>query len=168
MTQFFKHHPNLALWLFFTGLATFVLFFISPDSYFNDLHTRCDSAWFFMCGKAWMNGLTPYVDFADSKGPLLWLIYGLGYLLSHTNYLGVFWISCFWYGLTYFFTYKTADIFLKDTRKSVACTVLMTLAFFNPWFHNEIRAEDFCLLFLHSHSIPFVSCYIRILTRKSH
>ena len=27
-----------------------------------------------------MNGLTPYVDFTDSKGPLLWLIYGIGYL----------------------------------------------------------------------------------------
>ena len=39
-----------------------------------------DSAWFFMCGKAVMNGLTPYVDFTDSKGPLLWLIYGIGYL----------------------------------------------------------------------------------------
>lgn len=95
-----------------------------------------------------MNGQVPYVDFSDSKGPLLWLIYGIGYLLGRTNYLGIFWISCFWYGLTYFFSYKTAFIFLKDYRKSICCGVLMTLAFFNPWFHREIRAEDFCHLFL--------------------
>ena len=56
-----------------------ILFIVSPDSYTHDLYSRCDSAWFFMCGKAWMNGLVPYVDFADSKGPLLWLIYGVGY-----------------------------------------------------------------------------------------
>ena len=138
-------------WIVLGGLTLFsavVLFFISPDSYFNDMHTRADSAWFFMCGKAWMNGLVPYVDFADSKGPLLWLIYGLGYLLSPTSYVGVYWISCLWYGLTFFFTYKTAAVFLQDSRKSLVCALLMTLAFFNPWFHEEIRAEDFCLLFL--------------------
>ena len=100
MKRFLKKHTDFSLWLFFTALAAFVLFFISPDSYFNDLHSRVDSAWFFMCGKAWMSGMLPYVDFADSKGPLLWLIYGIGYLLDHTSYVGVYWISCFWYGLT--------------------------------------------------------------------
>ena len=131
-----------------TFFATFILFFISQDSYFYDLHTRVDSAWFFMSGKAWMNGLTPYVDFADSKGPLLWLIYGLGYLIQHTNYLGVFWISCIWYGVTYFISYKIARIFLKDSLCALTCSIIMTLAFFNPWFHDEVRAEDFSLLFL--------------------
>ncbi len=148
MRHFFNNHPDFSIWLFFTGMAIFILFFISPDSYLSGLQGRVDSAWFFMCGKAWMNGLVPYVDFSDSKGPLLWLIYGVGYLLSHTDYLGVFWISCFWYGLTFFFTYKTAGLFLPERRKAVLCTVLMSLAFFNPWFHNEIRAEDFALLFL--------------------
>lgn len=144
----FGNHRDLGLLLSFTLLATLILLFISPDSYLNSLHGRVDSAWFFMCGKAWMNGLVPYVDFSDSKGPLLWLIYGIGYLLSHTDYLGVFWISCLWYALTFFFTFKTAQIFLPETRKSVFCTVLMALAYFNPWFHNEIRAEDFSMLFL--------------------
>lgn len=95
-----------------------------------------------------MNGMIPYVDFADSKGLLLWLIYGLGYLLSPTNYLGVFWISCFWYGLTLSITYKLVFLFLKNRYKAVTCTIFMSLAFFNPSFHNEIRAEDFCLLFM--------------------
>lgn len=131
-----------------TGVVTFVLFFISPDSYLNDLHTRTDSAWFYMCGKAWMNGLVPYVDFSDSKGPLLWLIYGAGYLLNRTSYVGVYWISCLWYGITCFYSYKTARLFLHDTRRAVVCSLLMLPAFFNPWFHNEIRAEDFCLLFM--------------------
>lgn len=131
-----------------TLFASFILFFVSQDSYLCDLHSRVDSAWMFMCGKAWMNGLVPYVDFSDSKGPLLYLIYGLGYLLQPTNYLGVFWISCIWYGLTFFFTYKIAGIFLNDNRFSLSCSIIMALAFFNPWFHNETRAEDFCLLFM--------------------
>ncbi len=144
----FKDRQNWQFWLLFTGLAFVLLLFISPDSYLYGMHHRIDSAWFFMCGKAWMNGLVPYVDFSDSKGPLLWLIYGIGYLFSHTSFHGVFWISCVWYGVTLFITYKTAKFFLPQTKKSVLCTILMTLAFFNPWFHTEIRAEDFAMPFM--------------------
>ena len=98
---------DIRIFLLLLAFATTALFFISLDSYFNDLYRRVDSAWFYMCGKAWMNGLTPYVDFTDSKGPLLWFIYGIGYLISRSNYLGVFWISCLWYAGTYFFSFKT-------------------------------------------------------------
>lgn len=142
---------NRSDWKIFGVLAlftTFILFFVSQDSYIYDLHSRVDSAWFFMCGKAWMNGLVPYVDFTDSKGPLLWLIYGIGYLIQHTNYLGIFWISCIWYTITYFISYKIAKLFLNNTILALSCSILMTLAFFNPWFHNEVRAEDFGLLFM--------------------
>lgn len=135
----------------FLGLglfATLLLFFVSSDSYTHDLYNKVDSAWFYMCGKAWMEGLTPYVDFADSKGPLLWLIYGVGYLLNPYNYLGVFWISCLWYSFTLYFTYKAAQIFLKDTYKSIVCAMLMALCYLHPWYHNEVRAEDFALLFM--------------------
>jgi len=138
-------------WRILAGLTLFVtvlLFFVSQDSYIYDFFDRVDSAWFFMCGKAWMKGLVPYVDFADSKGPVLWLIYGLGYLLDHTSYAGVYWISCLWYGLIYFITFKIARLFLKDDRKALVCTLLMSFAYFNTWFHKEVRAEDFCMLFL--------------------
>ena len=135
----------------YAALALFclaLLVIISPDSYTHGAYNRIDSAWMFMCGKAWMNGMVPYVDFADSKGPILWLIYGVGYLLSNTDYHGVFWISWLWYIAIYIFTYKTAFIFLQDSWKTFLCTILMTLSYFNPWFHYETRAEDFTLLFL--------------------
>lgn len=141
-----KRELNIFLGL---GLfSTLLLFFVSSDSYTHDLYNKVDSAWFYMCGKAWMEGLTPYVDFADSKGPLLWLIYGIGYLLNPYNYLGVFWISCLWYSFTLYFTYKTAQIFLQDTRKSVICAMLMACCYLHTWYHNEVRAEDFALLFM--------------------
>ena len=70
-----------------------ILLIISPDSYLHYPFSQLDSACFFTAGKAIMNGMIPYVDFADSKGPLLWLIYGLGYILSNHDYIGVFWLS---------------------------------------------------------------------------
>jgi hypothetical protein len=136
------------LFLLFLLIAFVMLFFVSPDSYTHDVFGRGDSAWFFLCGKAWMNGMTPYVDFSDSKGPLLWFIYGIGYLISHYDYIGVFWLSCLFYAVTYYYIYKTASLFVKDSRIAVMCTIVMSVAFFNPFIHYEIRCEDFCLTFL--------------------
>lgn len=124
-----------------------LLFLISPDSHIHALYNRVDSAFFFMCGKAWMNGMVPYIDFADSKGPLLWLIYGLGYLLSPQDYTGVFWISCIFYTAVNYIVYKIMMLYVPETRWAIVGTITMSLFFFSSWFHYEIRAEDFCQLF---------------------
>lgn len=135
------------LGLFFI-ISFCVLFLLSPDSYTHDLYDRIDTGWFFTCGKAWMNGMIPYVDFADSKGPLLWLIYGVGYLLSPHNYIGMFWISVFLYTAIFYLVYKTANIFLNKSDDSIIIAIMMITSFFCRWYHYEIRAEDFNLLFV--------------------
>lgn len=134
---------------FFTFfLFVFIIFFlISSDSYTHDIWYRNDSAWFFLSGKAWMNGMVPYVDFADSKGPLLFLIYGIGYLISPHNYIGVFWISVFWYTIVFYTLFKLCLLFLKDRTLSFAASLLMALALFEPYHDNEFRAEDLCMPF---------------------
>ena len=124
----------------------FLLSFLSLDSFLTHLCTyRCDSAWFFTCGKAWMEGLTPYVDFSDSKGLLLWLIYGIGYLLSPTSYLGVFWLSILAYTVTFDVVWRTARLFV-GRRESLLVLVMMPALMFYGGIHDEVRAEDFCLV----------------------
>ncbi len=49
-----------ANWLIMLVMATAIMMLLSRDSYLYLLGPRCDSAWFFMCGKAWMNGMVPY------------------------------------------------------------------------------------------------------------
>lgn len=131
------------------SLYTFVLLFlISPDSFTHDIYTCCDTPIFFMCGKAWMNGMIPYVDFTDSKGPLLWLIQGIGYLISPYNYIGVFLLSCVFYCVVFFLAFKTAFLFLKNYHLAIICSMLMGLVYFNPWYHYEIKSEDWCQPFV--------------------
>ncbi len=146
MTAQTKH--DLKIFAYLALFATIALFLVSPDSYTHDLFQRNNSAWFFMCGKAWMNGMVPYVDFSDSKGPLLWLIYGVGYLISHYNYIGVFWITCLFYAFSYFFAYKIAHLFLKSSRLSFLTAMVMTIFFFNGIYHREIKTEDFAETFM--------------------
>lgn len=133
---------SIKLFCFLFVLAFTVLFVCSPDSYTHDLFDHMDSAWFFMCGKAWMNGMIPYVDFTDSKGPLLWLVCGIGYMISPHNYIGVFWLSVFLYTGIFFCIYKIAGIFLKERWQQYLVVILMTSSYFTFFFHYEILSED--------------------------
>lgn len=121
----------------------FLLLVLGNDSPLLLMYDHVDSSWFFMGGKALMNGLIPYVDFTDSKGPLLWLIYGIGYLLSPTDFNGIFIIGIILYWGIFILTYKTAFSFLDSSAKALLVTVLSSIFFFMPVIHDEIRAEDF-------------------------
>ena len=139
---------DISIYLLLALYSAVTLLFVSKDSYLYSTVNHIDSAWFFMGGKAWMNGLPPYVDYSDSKGPILWLIYGIGYLLSHYDYIGVYWLTCLFYAVTYCYTYKIFNILFADRRKSFVATILMTAAYFCWWYHGDIRAEDFCQTFI--------------------
>lgn len=137
------------LFLLLFAWSAVMLMLMSPDSPIHGAWNRTDSAIFFTSGKALMNGLRPYVDFTDSKGPLLWLIYGTGYLLSPRSYVGVYVISIFFYAGIFWYTFKTARLLTgNDDRRAAAVTLLMTFAYFMQWFDYEIRAESFSTLFV--------------------
>ena len=88
--------------LLFTLWSFIIQLFLSNDSPFFGVAHHLDSAWFFMEGKAFIIGMRPYVEFSDFKGPIIWLFYGLGYLLSPHDYHGMYVVSGMFYALTLF------------------------------------------------------------------
>lgn len=107
-----------------------------------------DGSWYLMGGKAWMSGLTPYADFADSKGPLLWLIYGIDYLISPMSLKGMFPILILLFWATFYLLYKCACILTENRNGALVASMLMALPFFFPGMHEELRAEDLCQCFM--------------------
>jgi len=149
------YFTRLNVVIYFVLFSFFFLFLNSWDSYLYDTsHSGIDPTWFFMCGRAWMNGLTPYVDFADCKGPLLWLIYGVGSLLHPHSFVGVFWISVAFFAVLFYFIHHTALLMVDDQRWAMICVLPLAFLLFLPIVHDEVRAEDFCNTFL------MVSLYI--------
>lgn len=145
---------DIKVYLLLLVYATAILFVISPDSYTHNMFGEFDSSTFFMCGKAWMNGMTPYVDFADSKGPLLWLIYGIAYLINDHSFVGVYWLSCFSLSATLYVSYKIGFLLTGDRRKSFAIALLMVFPYFlgfiemksELWCQPLVGASLYCLL----------------------
>lgn len=89
----FRTTENQTAWLVCLLTALISSMVASPDSPFTHSELcHIDSAWFLDGGRWLMQGLVPYVDFTDSKGPLLWLWYGLGYLMDSTGWSGMYWL----------------------------------------------------------------------------
>ena len=140
--------------LLLCAVVAVVYFFISTDTPMHDMlvaryrHQRHDSAWFYDCGRAWMNGLTPYVDFADSKGPLLWLLYGIAYLISPHNFFGVYLINTVFFCLTACFAFKTIRLFTESNKPAFWMSVLMLAVYFTPAIMYDDKSEDIALAFV--------------------
>ena len=124
----YKEPQALVFTSFF--VATFlVLFFCIHESYLYSHIFIYDSAWYFICGKAWIEGLKPYIDFADSKGPLLWSIYALAYKLHSYSLVGVLWLASGFYTLTLWFIYKSFKLMgLSPTDVLLKC---------RPWLNEK-------------------------------
>lgn len=135
----------LLIWLFCTS----IMFWIEADSYTHDIFYRGDTGWFMSAGRFMMEGQIPYVEFADSKGLLLWIIYGLGYLICNYNYIGMFWIETIISAITFFYSYKTSILLLNNKRLALLSTILMAFPYYTTILHGrymEFRCEDFCMM----------------------
>lgn len=106
-------NKTLALFILVFNAVIFCLL-ESPYSPMRLLIGHCDYACFFMAGKAWYYGLLPYVDFADVKGPLLFLIFRIGYSLSPGSTTGTFIVMAGLLFISLFFISKTTSLYVKQ------------------------------------------------------
>lgn len=72
-------------------VSSFVsLLFCSKCSFLYPFNDWYDANILFTMGKGLMQGQTLYVDLIDHKGPYIYLLYGIAYLISHKSFLGLF------------------------------------------------------------------------------
>lgn len=127
-------------------LYSFLLFFfctkLSPlyeCNYWADLHI------YFNIGKGLMNGLVPYKDLFDHKGPLIFFIYGLGYLISPDTFAGIYIIESILFFVGLSAVYIISRYFLsKAYAFAVAILFSCTYLVFSGLGG---AAEDFVLIF---------------------
>ena len=107
-----------------------------------------DANSYFSVGKGIFNGKMPYRDIFDQKGFYLYFIYGIGYLISHTTFAGVFLIEVLLGSIDILGFYNIIRLF--TTRRSALITaplvfgsVVCSRSF---WWGGS--AEEICLPFL--------------------
>ena len=104
--------------------AFILLFFCSKMSPLYPFNEWSDVNLYFNIGKSIFNGRVMYTEAFDHKGPLIFIIYGIGYLISNTSFLGMYIIeSLAWAGMVCV-AYRTARLYINK-----AFSFIVALAF---------------------------------------
>ncbi len=122
---------------------------MSNMSPFRDCLFCCDVDIFYTMGKSWTLGYVPYVDFIDTKGPLLILIFAIGYLMSPDSTTGVYLLASLATFVTLLYLYKTAVYYLQQPIKAMLVVLCCAAAlYFKPYYGYGPRSEQFLLPFI--------------------
>ncbi|MDU1889315.1 MAG: glycosyltransferase family 39 protein [Dysgonomonas sp.] len=139
--------------------AFLLIFFCSKMSPLYPFNEWSDVNLYFNIGKAIAHGKVPYTEAFDHKGPLIFFIYSLGYLISNASFLGMYIIESLFWVLMIFTAYLTAKLYLKKGH-----AYLVALAFpviIQSHTSQGGSAEEFIVIF------ETISLYLFILYFKN-
>jgi hypothetical protein len=119
-----------------------------------------DNALFLVMGKEWLKGNIPYRDLFDQKGPAIFFVNMIGYLLTN-NRIGVFIIQVFSAFVSVLFIYKVLVRSIED-KLAIICACLSIFLLSGSYQYGNLVEEYF---------IPFqIICFYFIsdwLSRKT-
>lgn len=139
--------PRRKALLWCLAAAALLLAVCSKSSPLYPLNDWMDANIFYTMGKAMMNGSVLYRDVFDHKGPLLYLIYGLGWCVDHTGFFGVFLFEIAAFAAFLYWSLRTAELFAGPLHPAWALAAGAPVAAGQAFAHGG-SAEELCLPFL--------------------
>lgn len=131
--------------LFCLSIAFIILSLTSKCSFLYPFNDWDDANAFFTTGKAMFNGVVPYKDLFEQKGPLLYVIYGIGYLISNKTFLGIFLLEILFWTIALYYMYKIIALFLPKNYAYVILPIFMAFLCTGGTFTHGGSAEEFCM-----------------------
>ena len=110
-------------YLFLVSLIV-VLFFSTSTTFIYDEPCSGDSAIFQIIGKYWAEGRLPYVDVWDQKGPFIFFVDAIGYVIAGNKY-GIFLLQIINLTIVSWILYNICRIELKVLPSILISTLVM-------------------------------------------
>lgn len=105
-----------------------------------------DANAFYMDGKCLAHGYVPYIDFIDTKGPFLFFIYMVGYLITPDSTFGVYVLSSLAMAVSFVQILRVCRCFGLSDWSVFGCLGLMLICLFDYNGYGG-RCENFVLPF---------------------
>ncbi len=119
----------------------------TKSSFLYSLNDWGDANTFFTMGKGLMNGMVPYRDLFEQKGPILYLIYGIGYLISNRTFFGIFLLEVFSFTTTLCLFYKILKLYQKENSFFLLAPLFASVFFSMRSFFHGGSVEEFAVPF---------------------
>lgn len=124
----------------------FVYFVSCSTSPFYPYYYGDDSAQFQTIGRAWADGLIPYIDMFDHKGPLIFFIDMLGFCMTGSS-MGIMLLQVVFLFVTLVAFYKMTQLATSSKCYGI-CAVILSLSVFHFVYSRGNFTEEYCLPFV--------------------
>ncbi len=106
-----------------------------------------DTNVYFTLGRSVLNGLVPYRDVYEQKGPVWHFIQAFCALISDDSFLGVYIVEIIMCSVFLLFSWKITKLFINIKRNEYSVLLIMILAgivYSSNMFHLGGSCEEFC------------------------
>lgn len=137
----------------FWGLAlaaVFLTFLICPFSPIFRYNFEPDEICYHTMSLGWLRGKLPYRDLFDHKGPLTYIIYALGLLLTGKNSIGIMFVFMAINAAVFIYIYRILKLCFERDR-ALGGTILLLILFFlikGSLYASGTKPDHFILLML--------------------
>lgn len=133
------------LYLFIISFCTITV--TSKCSFLYPFNDWVDSNCFFTVGKAWVNGMIPYRDIVEQKGPLLYALHSLAYLIDDDGFFAIYLVEILACFFVLFYASKIIRLYGKKNVE-IPIVVFAVSIYGSFMFCHGDSAEELCLPFL--------------------
>ena len=117
-------------YIFLITLVAINLFLFSSVSPLHSLMNMQYNEWlYYLIGKGMVNGLVPYKDLIDHKGPYLFYFFGMANIINY-KHIGLYILALLFYSLIAIFSYKISYLILSKSDKSLSNPINKILSIF--------------------------------------
>ena len=138
-----KNIEKINIYLYCLVVSFVFLLICSKSSFLYPLNDWVDSNCFFTVGKGMMNGKVIYRDLIEQKGPLLYFIHGIAYLISNKTFIGVFIFEVISFSGFLYWGYKINVLFIKSKYIKILITLIAMMILTCFSFCKGDSAEEF-------------------------
>ena len=122
-----------------------VLLIASSSSPLYATNFWTDTNIYFTIGRGMAKGLMPYTDLFDHKGPLLYMIYAVGALISDTSFIGVFLLEIVSLAAMLCLAYETVSLYGRGPLNFAVIPAAAVVTAACTAFNQGGCAEEFIL-----------------------
>lgn len=101
-----------------------------------------DANAFFTMGKGMAHGLVPFKDLFEQKGPLLYFLHMIAYLISNKTFFGVYLLEVIALTVTLYYAYQIIKLETKESKISIL-PIFALFLLSHPSFKLGDSAEEF-------------------------
>lgn len=152
---------SIVRYVFFLALSFAALYFCTESSPLYARNRWDDASIYYSIGKGIVQGYVPYQDMFDHKGPVVFFIYALGYLLTPDFFYGAYLLESLCLSGLLYFSYKIAGLYFDEGIAETLAVISMLFFLDGSLLVYGGSCEEYTMVIYAAVLYQYLSCFSR-------